>query len=185
MPDTTVALRCAVHPSRVARDRCPNCDRPRCAEDALTHGAGGCAACVVEAVASQPRTFRERVIASGLTVVPVAVIGGWIYSQYVEVSTFSWLVPALIGVAGASASTTVWQRGGGWSRPAVMIGLVAAVCGTAFGFRLYPHGPHDPLHPWHIVGLPYICAVAGSLLWPIALGPPRKPKTADPSDPGA
>jgi uncharacterized membrane protein YfcA len=129
-------------------------------------------------VESRPRAVRERVIAAGLTVVPVAVIGGWIYSQYVQVSTFSWLVPALIGVAGASASTTVWQKGGGWSRPAVIIGLIGAVCGTAFGFRLYPHGPHDPLHPWDLVGVPYISAVAGALLWPIALGPPRKPKPA-------
>ncbi|HVU61902.1 MAG TPA: hypothetical protein VHA79_11655 [Mycobacteriales bacterium] len=184
MPDTTAVLRCAVHPARVARDRCPNCARPRCADDVLAHGEDHCGACAVEPVEGGSRTFPERVIASGLTVIPVTVVGGWIYSQYVEVSTFSWLVPALIGVAGASASTTVWQRGGGWSRPAVVIGLIAAVCGTAFGFRLFPHGPHDPLHPWHVVGLPYLCAVAGSLLWPIALGPPRKPKPADGPNPG-
>ncbi|HVT63898.1 MAG TPA: hypothetical protein VHD81_01955 [Mycobacteriales bacterium] len=176
MPDTTVALRCAVHPARAARDLCPKCERPRCLNDGLAYGASGCPACVEETAETRPRPLRERLVTAGLTIVPVAVIGGWIYSQYVEVSTFSWLVPALIGVAGASASTTVFQRGGGWARPAVLIGLVAAVLGTAFGFRLYPHGPHDPLHPWHVVGVPYLCAVAGSLLWPLALGPPRKPK---------
>jgi hypothetical protein len=176
VPETTPALRCAVHPARAARDLCPVCERPRCADDVMAYAANGCAACLEETVVERPRAFHERVIRSALTVVPVAVIGGWIYAQYVEVSTFSWLVPALIGVAGSSASTTFWQRGGGWSRPAVMIGLVTALCGTAFGFRLYPHGPHDPLHPWHVVGVPYICAVAGALIWPIALGPPRKPK---------
>jgi hypothetical protein len=110
----------------------------------------------------------------------VAVIGGWIYSQYVEVHIFAWAVPILIGVAGSWAAAVAWQRGGGWARPAIVIGAVAALCGTAFGFRLFPHGPHDPLHPWHEVGLPYLCTVAGAVLWPVVLGPPRKPKA--PSD---
>jgi hypothetical protein len=113
-------------------------------------------------------------LANALTIIPVAVIGGWIYSQYVEVHIFSWLVPALIGIAGSSPSSFIrWPQP---QRNAVMVGVVAGVLGTAFGFRLFPHGPHDPLHPWHEVGLPYLCAIVGAVLWPIILGPPRKPK---------
>jgi hypothetical protein len=131
-------------------------------------------------VVAPPRSTGQRVVAAGLAGIPVAVIGGWIYAQYVEVPTFSWLVPVLIGVAASTATTSAWQRGGGWSRPAVAIAVVASLCGTAFGFRLFPHGPHDPLHPWHLVGTPYICTVLGAVLWPLALGPPRKSKRTPP-----
>ncbi|HVV77599.1 MAG TPA: hypothetical protein VHC43_16385 [Mycobacteriales bacterium] len=177
MPETIAALRCAVHPGRAARDRCPSCDRPRCDDDATAYGDRGCGACQVESDERRPRSRSERLIAAGLAGIPVAVVGGWIYSQYVEVHIFSWLVPALIGVAGSSTCAYAWQRGGGLSRPAVAISAVAAVLGTAFGFRLFPHGPHNPLHPANEVTFPYVCAALGAVLWPIALGPPRKPKS--------
>lgn len=178
MPATTAALRCAVHPGRTAHDRCPNCDRLRCDDDAVTYGNDRCGACVAGSIATRPRTSGERAVSAGLAVVPVAVIGGWIYSQYVEVHIFAWLVPLLIGIAGSWSCALAWQRGGGFSRPAVAIGVVAGLCGTAFGFRLFPHGPHDPLHPWHEVALPYLCAAVGAVAWPFVLGPPRKPKPA-------
>jgi hypothetical protein len=175
--DTIAGFRCAVHPGRVARDRCPNCGRLRCDDDVAEYRDRGCAACLLEVAARRrPRSAAERAISAALSGIPVAVIGGWIYSQYVEVHIFAWVVPTLIGVAGSWAAAVAWQRGGGWARPAVLIGAIAALCGTAFGFRLFPHGPHDPLHPLHEVGLPYLCTVAGAVLWPIVLGPPRPPK---------
>lgn len=176
MPETTIALRCAVHPGRAATDRCPICARPRCDEDVAAYRAAGCAACFVEAKEERPRSTPQRVIGAGLAGVPVAVIGGWIYAQYVEVQTFSWLVPILIGAGASWACASGWQRGGGLFAPAIVIGVVAGLCGTAFGFRLYPHGPHDPLRPWHEVGLPYLCAIIGAVVWPFVLGPPRRPK---------
>lgn len=127
----------------------------------------------------RPRPLLVRAVGAGLAGVPVAVIGGWIYSQYVEVHLFSWMVPTLIGVAGSWACSYGWQRGGGFAVPAVAVGVGAALAGTAFGFRLFPHGPHNPLHPWGEVWFPYLCAVAGAVLWPIALGPPRKPRPAE------
>jgi hypothetical protein len=56
----------------------------------------------------------------------------------------------------------------------VAIGVLASLLGTALGFRLFPHGPHDPLHPFHEVGLPYLCAAIAAVLWPIVLGPPKR-----------
>jgi hypothetical protein len=104
-------------------------------------------------------------------IVPVAVIGGWIYSQYVEVHLFSWLVPALIGIAGASPGSLF--RRAARSNPAV-IGAIAGLLGTAFGFRLFPHGPSNPLHPWHEVWFPYAASVIAAIAWPVVLGPPRR-----------
>jgi hypothetical protein len=109
-------------------------------------------------------------------IVPVAALGGWIYSQYVEVHVFAWLVPSLLGVAGSWSTTALWQRAAAPSRFAVGLGVFAALLGTAFGFRLYPHGPHDPLHPFHEIGFPYLCAVVTAVLWPLVLGPPKRPQ---------
>jgi hypothetical protein len=125
-------------------------------------------------VTSRPASPLESAITAGLAIVPVAGIGGWIYSQYVEVHVFSWLVPSLIGVAGSWAATALWQRTSSPSRQAVAIGVLASLLGTALGFRLFPHGPHDPLHPFHEVGLPYLCAAIAAILWPIVLGPPKR-----------
>ena len=174
MPDTALVLRCAVHPGRAAHDHCPRCDRPRCDDDGARYGGTGCAACL--AASTQPGKTSPLLapIATGLAIVPVAGIGGWIYSQYVEVEVFSWLVPLLIGVAGAWSTTVLWHRFAAPSKAATAIGLVAALCGTALGFRLFPHGPHDPLKPWHVVGLPYICTAVAAIVWPIVLGPPRR-----------
>jgi MFS family permease len=122
-------------------------------------------------------------VSAAAPVVPVAAIGGWIYSQYVEVHVFSWLVPALIGVAGSSASSALAQRRAPstarlTNRVPLLMGAIAAVLGTALGFRLFPHGPHDPLHPWHEVGLPYLAAAIAAVIWPLVLGPPRRAEPA-------
>jgi uncharacterized membrane protein YfcA len=86
------------------------------------------------------------------------------------------LVPALIAVAGSSTGFVGRQQESRW-RP-MLVGAMAGLLGTALGFRLYPHGPHDPLHPWHEVGLPYISVVVAAALWPLVLGPPRRPEQA-------
>jgi MFS family permease len=123
-------------------------------------------------------------VSAAAPVVPVAAIGGWIYSQYVEVHVFSWLVPALIGVAGSSASSALAQRrtpstARRTSRVPLLMGAIAAVLGTALGFRLFPHGPHNPLHPWNEVGLPYLAAAIAAVVWPLVLGPPRRAEPAN------
>jgi hypothetical protein len=169
--DTAAVMRCAVHPNRAAHDRCPRCDRPRCDDDVNTYGGRGCAACLAAVATTRPASKFEPAVTAAISIVPVAGIGGWIYSQYVEVHVFSWLVPSLIGVAGSWAATALWQRTAAPSRQAVVFGVLASLLGTALGFRLFPHGPHDPLHPFHEVGLPYLCAVVAAILWPIVLGP--------------
>lgn len=174
MPESPATLRCAVHPGRAARDRCPSCDRLRCADDALAYGVSGCTACLTGWTEAPPPSRLEGLVATAQVIVPVAVVGGWIYSQYVEVHIFSWLVPVLIGIAGVSpASFLRFPRS---RRHSLVVGVVAGVLGTAFGFRLFPHGPHNPLQPAHEVVLPYICAALGAVVWPVVLGPPRKPK---------
>jgi uncharacterized membrane protein YfcA len=176
-------MRCAVHSGRAAHDECPVCGRARCDEDVRAFRERGCAACVVNQAPARVASPLAAIVSAATPVVPVAAIGGWIYSQYVEVHIFSWLVPALLGVAGSSAATALSQRRSPVtrrrvSRVPILMGAIAAVLGTAFGFRLFPHGPHDPLHPWHEVGLPYIAAAIAAVVWPLVLGPPRR---ADPA----
>jgi hypothetical protein len=170
--ESLAVTRCAVHFGRAAHDRCPVCSRPRCDDDALEYGERGCAACLAASNRRRALTPLESLLSGAQVIVPVAVVGGWIYSQYVEVHVFSWLVPALIGIAGASFGA--WRRRAPYLRQPAVVGAVTALLGTAFGFRLFPHGPHDPLHPWHEVGFPYLCAVVAAALWPLVLGPPRR-----------
>lgn len=172
MSDLSAVMRCAVHPGRAAHDQCPVCDRPRCDDDVTRYGAQGCEACATGRATRRAFSPVEAVLSGGQVIVPVAALGGWIYSQYVEVHVFSWLVPMLIAVAGASLGA--WRRQGPPMRQPAVIGVIAGLLGTAFGFRLFPHGPHDPLHPWHEVGLPYICTVLAAVLWPLVLGPPKR-----------
>lgn len=172
MSESPTVMRCAVHPSRAAHDQCPVCSRPRCDDDSLEYGGRGCAACLTPTSRKRIASPVEALLSGAQVIVPVAAIGGWIYSQYVEVHIFSWLVPALIGIAGASFGA--WRRRAPFLRQPALVGAVAGLLGTAFGFRLFPHGPHDPLHPWHEVGFPYLCAVVAALVWPLVLGPPRR-----------
>jgi uncharacterized membrane protein YfcA len=176
-------MRCAVHFGRAAHDECPVCGRPRCGEDVREFGERGCAACAESQIQTRVAAPLAAVVLAVAPVVPVAAIGGWIYSQYVEVHIFSWLVPALLGIAGSSASSALSQRRARTTRRRVrrapiLMGAIAAVLGTALGFRLFPHGPHDPLHPWHEVGLPYFAAAIAAIVWPLVLGPPRRPDPA-------
>ena len=138
-----------------------------------------CSSDLCLAPSSQPVrvTPLHAAVRAGQAVVPVAAVGGWIYSQYVEVHVFSWLVPMLIAVAGSTSD--LLRRNATPSRRPAVVGVAAGLLGTALGFRLFPHGPHDPLHPWHEVWLPYLAAVVAALVWPLVLGPsPQRPEPA-------
>jgi MFS family permease len=113
-------------------------------------------------------------VRAGLASFPVAFFGGWIATQYVDTHLFSLVVPGLIGLAATWLAGLASYRAGAAAAVVVVIGAVAGLLGTALGFRLYPHGPHDPLRPWSLVGAPYLCAVAGAALWPVVLRPPRR-----------
>jgi uncharacterized membrane protein YeaQ/YmgE (transglycosylase-associated protein family) len=104
---------------------------------------------------------------------PAALIGGWIAAEYVAVHLFSLIVPALVGLAATWLVGAASYRRGLGLVPVVVLGAVAGLLGTALGFRLYPHGPHDPLTPPPMVIAPYLCAIGGSLLWLVLLKPPN------------
>jgi hypothetical protein len=126
----------------------------------------------------RPPAGFELVVRAGLGVLPLAWLGGWIATEYFETRLWSWIVPAVIGLAAAGAAGTAAAALP--SRVIVGLGAVAGVLGTALGFRLVPHGHQNLFHPWSIVGLPYLCAVAGALLWPALLGPGKRSASRDP-----
>jgi hypothetical protein len=169
-------VRCAAHPGRPAADGCPQCHRPRCAADVAQYAAACCAVCLPELRAPRPAGRLELAARIGLAGLPVAVVGGWISTQYFLVHVFSWLVPGLLGLA-TSAAASLATRGHrvGWQ--AVTGAALAAVLGTALGFRLQPGGVQSVLHPFAVVGAPYLAAVLGAALWPVlfpAAKPPRE-----------
>src|SRR3954452_16077883 len=82
-PMTTVtASRCAVHPARRAVDDCPVCGRPRCGTDAVAFGRSGCPACAATAVHVPDAGRAELLVRAGLAALSVAMLGGWIGTQY-------------------------------------------------------------------------------------------------------
>ena len=111
---------------------------------------------------------------AGLASLPVALIGGWIATQYVYDHIFSLVVPGLVGLTTgwvASAAVPRRQRAARWM--ALPIAAVAAVLGTALGFHLLPGGRQSVLSPFSVVGAPYLCAVVGTALWPALFGTPK------------
>ena len=175
------ATRCALHPARLAVDSCPRCARPRCGADAATYGERGCAACVAAAPATPSAPYLERVVRAGAAAYVVALLGGWIATQYVDVQFFSVLAPALVGLA------TGWSAAAAAGTPAdvrvrrvtLLIGAVAAVLSAGLAFRLESGGGQDPLGSWDEVGPPYLAAVFGTLAWPIVFAPPARKRSAD------
>jgi len=170
------ATRCAVHPARVSVDRCPRCARPRCGVDAADYDGRGCGACLNPAPVAPGAPYLERLVRSGAAAFVVALIGGWIGTQYVDVQYFSLVAPGLVGLAtgwaasaAAGAPADVRIR-----RAALLIGAVAAVLSAGLAFRLQSGGGQDPVGSWHEVGPPYLVAVIGTLAWPIVFGPPTR-----------
>jgi len=179
------ATRCAVHPARVSVDRCPRCARPRCGVDAAEHGARGCGACLSPAPESPGAPYLERLVRAGVAAFMVALVGGWIATQYVDVQYFSLVAPGLVGLA------TGWAASAAAGAPAdvrvrratLVVGAVAAVLSAGLAFRLQSAGGEDPVGSWHEVGPPYLAAVIGTLAWPIVFGPPSGKRS--PVDDGA
>jgi hypothetical protein len=163
-----VDARCAVHPARLAADRCPICGRDRCGADASIHGEQGCAACVTSRRGARPAGLLEVVTRAGLAGLAAALAGGWVATQHVGVHLMSLFAPGLVGLAAswataaASAARDVRQR-----RAVLAVAAVAALLGTALAYRLFPL---SPLHPVDQVGPPYLAALGGVLAWPLIFG---------------
>jgi hypothetical protein len=169
------AQRCAQHPARPAHDRCPRCLRPRCDADAGRYGDNGCAACVAAPRVARPAGRLELTVRAGLAACPVVLVGGWIATQYVYDHIFAEVLPGLLGLACGLAANLAAPHRDRWAVVATAaISVAAAVLGTALGFRLVPGGGQSVLHPFGVVGAPYLCAVGGALAWPVVFPAPRR-----------
>ncbi len=133
-------LRCAAHPARPAQDRCPTCDRPRCARD--TGRGGTCVLCSARR-GRPPRPVPVALTAAGVSALPTAVLGSALGQEYVGARFFSVVFPALVGVALA----LVVAAAAGPVRPvtrAVLSAVVAAYAAVSalldFRFTDLPYG---------------------------------------------
>jgi hypothetical protein len=165
-----VAPRCAVHPARLAVDACPVCGRDRCGVDATHYADRGCAACAGAGGRAVPPAALEVVVRAGLAAMATLLVGGWIATEHVNVHITSLVAPALLGLAasGAAAGASGAQQAG-QGRLVLLVATVAALLGTALGFRLFGE-PVTPVHPWHQVWLPYVAALGGVAAWPLLFG---------------
>jgi hypothetical protein len=166
---TGTASRCAAHPARRAVDSCPVCGRPRCGADAAGYAGLGCPACASTRPPAPAPRLAELAVRAGLAAFAIALLGGWIGTQYVRNKGFSWIAPGLVGLAAA------WAAGAaGGAAPRRVTSLVAAgaaVLSAALAFRVYVAGGLSPLHPAGRVLPPYVAAVVGVLAWPLLFGP--------------
>jgi hypothetical protein len=125
--------------------------------------------------------YAERIVRAGAAAFVVALLGGWVGTQYVDVHVFSVVAPGLVGLA------TGWAAGAAAGGPAnarlrratLLVGAVAAVLSAGLAFRLESGGGQDPLGSWGEVGPPYLAAVLGTLAWPIVFAPPARRAPAD------
>lgn len=183
VPGIRGTVRCALHPARLAVDSCPRCNRPRCGADAASYRSTGCAACLaaVETPAGPPVPYAERLVRAGAAAFVVALLGGWVGTQYVDVHVFSVVAPGLVGLA------TGWAAAAAAGGPAdvrlrrvtLLVGAIAAVLSAGLAFRLESGGGEDPVGSWGEVGPPYLAAVLGTLAWPIVFGPPARRPPSD------
>ena len=167
--------RCGVHPVRRAVDRCPVCDRPRCAADAAAAPGGGCPSCLGvrpgdEAPAKRSVPLVEACVRAALAAQAVALLGGVVAAEYVDAQLFAYLTPFVVGVlTGAAAqSASGGVRTGPVASRVRVVAAVYAVLGVGLGFAL--ERSKDALDPSTL--LPYLAAVAGVVLWTL----PPKPR---------
>lgn len=173
--------RCGVHPVRRAVDRCPVCDRPRCAADAAAAPGGGCPGCHGvrpgdELPAKRPVPLPEAAVRAALAAQAVALLGGVVAAEYVDAQLFAYLTPFVVGVlTGAAAqSASGGARTGPVAARVRVVAGVYAVLGVALGFAL--ERSKDVLDSSTL--LPYLAAVAGVVLWTL----PPKPRPPAPDD---
>ena len=121
-----------------------------------------------------PAPLFELLVRGGVAAMPVVLIGGWIATQYVYAHLFSWLFPALLGLAATWFVGIASYRRGLSTVPVIVVGAIAGVLGTALGFRLYPHSANLVLSSWSLVGLPYLSSIGGAALWSVLLRPPSR-----------
>ena len=178
--------RCVVHPGRVASDACPVCARPRCAVDATRWGDSGCAACAAtRGMRRGPAPDRELLVRAGLAGVAVALLGGFVVTQYVGTRYFSVVAPGLVGLAASWAVSAAATRLAAHRRVVVLvIAAIAGLVGTGLGFRLVPGG-QSLVSPIGDVAPPYLASVVGALAWPLLFGPQtRRPGRGQPAGRG-
>ncbi len=169
--------RCGVHPVRRAVDLCPVCARPRCAADAALAPGGGCPSCGGSATSGPVRVVvpvQEGLVRAALAAQGVALLGGFVASQYVEAPLFSYLTPFVVGVLTAAAAQAA--SGAARSGPDAMrirlVAVVYALLGVALGFVLEKStGTLDTS-----TLLPYAAAVVGVVLWTL---PPKQRKAPE------
>src|SRR3954451_17905985 len=171
---TATASRCAVHPARRAVDDCPVCGRARCGSDAVNFGRSGCPACATAGAAEPAAGTPELLVRAGLAAMAVALVGGWIGTQYARNRGVSLIAPALVGMGVAWAAAAATGNGQISRRLVSLVAAVAAVLSAALAFRVYAAGGLSPLHPAGRVLPPYAAAVAGVLAWPLLFGPPKR-----------
>lgn len=172
-PTLAPGTRCGVHPVRRAVDRCPVCDRPRCAADAASAPGGGCPACHgvrpgEELPAKRSVPLLEAAVRAALAAQAVALLGGVVAAEYVDAQLFAYLTPFVVGVlTGAAAqSASGGVRTGPVAARVRVVAGVYAVLGVALGFAL--ERSKDVLDSSTL--LPYLAAVAGVVLWTL---PPK------------
>ena len=161
--------RCAAHPSRIALDRCPTCQRPRCGTDGMRAGelAVDCPTCrreravVAQDVPEAPR--QERLVRAALAASATAMLGAVVSSQYVGAGYFAYALPALAALlTGTAAMRAAGLDGrGAGSRQVRLIALLYSVIGTAYSFR-FVIGSADP---FTVAALgPYLATAVGVVL---------------------
>lgn len=165
--------RCGVHPVRPAVDRCPVCDRPRCAADAALAPDGGCPACGGDRAGGPATTHPapppgEQLVRAALAASGVALLGGVVAAQYVGAELFAYLTPFVVGVLSGAAAQAAsgGGRGGAVAMRVRLVAAVYAVAGVALGFAL--ERSKDALDSSALI--PYTAAVAGVVLWTL---PPK------------
>jgi len=174
---TATASRCAAHPARRAVDACPVCGRPRCGADVAGYARAGCPSCATARPAAPSPGLAELAVRAGLAAFAIALVGGWIGTQYVRNKGFSLIAPALVGIAVAWAASAA--AGTAPRRLTSALAAAGAVLSAALAFRVYAAGGLSPLHPAGRVLPPYAAAVAGVLAWPLLFGPAKKRPEGD------
>jgi hypothetical protein len=117
------------------------------------------------------------VVRAGLAAFAVALVGGWIGTQYVRNEFFSWFAPALVGIAVAWAATAA--GGAAPRRASSLVAALGSILSAALAFRVYAAGGLSPLHPAGRVVPPYVAAVVGVVVWPLLFGPPKRTRAED------